>query len=424
MNIGKRNIITNTSSRIIFVSVGKLLNFVSIPIITHSLGTSGYGTYVLLMTIGTYASLLANWGFFAKGIREVANPKNDPETIVSNLFSSRLILWMIGAILTIVISSIVYRSLNWFILITLAILSTLSTALQIDYYYYGKKQAFYPSLYSLISQILFVALVFLFIKGENSLYKLLIISIIYPLLNIMLLYIRYLRTNKLKIDFSVKKSLMLLKENFSLGLGAKLSFFQNSIPIFLIPMILGKAILGQYAAAYKIYALYVVVLSTINLVLSPWVVEYRVHDPLKQKQLFYKLLLGYFIIAITAIITILLTYKTVIPWLLGEKFALSGEILAIMALFIIPSTTLYNLMSMYMNNYNMDKYYLYGATMQILLTVTLIPLGLYFFKLKGAIWGMSISQLSISLYYGSKIYKIFINTNRNENCLSTSLSQG
>ncbi|MEX0596630.1 MAG: hypothetical protein WD512_09025, partial [Candidatus Paceibacterota bacterium] len=72
--MNNRKILYNLINKLGFVTVGKLLAFFTVPIISQALGPERYGLYSYVVAIAGYAFLPANWGFLAKGVRDVANP--------------------------------------------------------------------------------------------------------------------------------------------------------------------------------------------------------------------------------------------------------------------------------------------------------------------------------------------------------------
>ena len=75
-------ILFNLSNRVIIVSIGKIFAFITVPFITRILGPEKYGTYNYIIAIASYGALLADWGFLAKGVRDVAKCGHDSAHIV------------------------------------------------------------------------------------------------------------------------------------------------------------------------------------------------------------------------------------------------------------------------------------------------------------------------------------------------------
>ena len=373
--------------------------FVSVPIISKALGPEQYGVYNYVIAIAGYAFLPANWGFMAKGIRDVAKTSKNKWQIVEQIISARLTLWWIGGIFTILLCYLLFKSENLSLYIFLAILTNIGLASSIDFYFYGKKDTFTPSLSNLIGQIIFLLLVWLFIKTEKDLFILLIINIFYRLVESMIMLIIYRKKNKLNITLFSKKAIPLLKENFLLGMGAKASFFQTSFPLILIPVFLNTYDLGVYSATFKLFLVISLLIQSINLVFSPWIVESKKELSSKRNKLFGHLLFGYALIGIFSALFLYLLGPHLMNMLFGEKYIDSQNLIVVFAMVLAPILPIHLLLTNYMNNYEKDKQFFKGSIVQGIITVISLPLFLYFLGLNGAIYSLGLSLFVVVIYY-------------------------
>jgi O-antigen/teichoic acid export membrane protein len=281
-------------------------------------------------------------------------------------------------------------------------------ALTIDYNFYALKNTFLPSLSLFISQILFLILVFLFIDGQEDLKFVLLFNLIYRLFEALFLIYFYKLNKTFKLTFSLKKTYNLISENFSLGLGSKASFFQSSFPILIIPFFLSQYHLGVFTAAFKFFLILSLVLQTINLVISPWIVEAREKNIKSQRSLFIKLFYGYLLIGLISTVIIYLTGEFFIILLFGNEFLQSVTILKYFAICLLPIWPSYMILASYMNNLEKDRAYLYGSLITLVIIVTMVPVGLMFFGLKGVVFAMSFSTFVVSVYFFIIVKKTII----------------
>lgn len=395
-----KKIVINLFVRLGFVTVGKLMAFVSVPIISRALGPEQYGIYNLVFAIAGYAFLPANWGFGAKGIREVAKT-TDAESykVVEPIVSARLTLWWISGVVTILICAFVLDNPDLIKYIVLGVLANLGLAASIDFYFYGKKDTFTPSLSSLIGQVLFLILVLIFVKNQNDLFLLLGINIVYKLMESLIMFIVFNKKHTLKVSFISKKAIPLLKENFLLGLGSKASFFQTSFPLIIIPLLLTVYDLGVYSATFKLFLIITLLVNSINLVFSPNIVESREHTIEKRKRLFKNLILGYTFIGLISGLALYFLGPYLMDLLFGEEFQETQSLIRTFALFFAPIYPLQLLLSNYMNNFENDKSYFKGALLQTVCTLIGIPILIQLFALEGVIYTLGFSCLVVSIYY-------------------------
>lgn len=406
--VKNKKIVFNIFNRIGFLTAGKLIGFITLPLITRALGPENYGIYNYVMTIASYAFLLANWGFLAKGIRDIAKKPKNSEKVVEFITSGRIILWFIGGIVGLIICLLLFGFTEMVFLIFIAIMANFGLALTIDYNFYALKNTFLPSLSLFISQILFLILVFLFIDGQEDLKFVLLFNLIYRLFEALFLIYFYKLNKTFKLTFSLKKTYNLISENFSLGLGSKASFFQSSFPILIIPFFLSQYHLGVFTAAFKFFLILSLVLQTINLVISPWIVEAREKNIKSQRSLFIKLFYGYLLIGLISTVIIYLTGEFFIILLFGNEFLQSVTILKYFAICLLPIWPSYMILASYMNNLEKDRAYLYGSLITLVIIVTMVPVGLMFFGLKGVVFAMSFSTIVVSVYFFIIVKKTII----------------
>lgn len=394
-----RKLIFNLINKLGFVTIGKLMAFISVPIISRALGPEKYGVYNLVFAIAGYAFLAANWGFMAKGIRDIAKSTNDKYKLVEPIISSRLTLWWIGGGITMLICILIFKENNLIFYIFLGILSNLGLALSIDFYFYGKKDTFIPSLSSLIGQVIFILLVWLFIENENDLFKLMLINIFYRLVEASIMLLLFRKKHKLNLTFLSNKAIPLLKENFYLGLGAKASFFQSSFPLIIIPILLSVYELGVFSAAFKLFIIISLLVQSINLVFSPWIVESKQQTVAKRGKLFRNLLIGYGLIGIISSVLLFNYGPNIMSILFGDKFIESQDLIIQFSIILAPILPIQLLLSNYMNNFESDKHFFIGSLLQSILTLIGIPVFIYFYDLNGAIYGLGLANSIVILYY-------------------------
>src|SRR5690606_29696720 len=229
LNINKSflKLISNFAIRGIFVIISKIISFVTIPIITQALGPINYGKYNYVLAVAAYATLPANWGFLAKGIREIASSDSDDQDsyIVSNIFSTRIILAFTGSILVMVLF-VIFNDIKFAGLLFLALLHHLLMVTFIDYYYYGKKNVWLPTFAHFLSQIIYLVLVLVFINNPTDTYLLILFMVFMVFTESMILMI-FAKRIKLTFKFSLLSAIQELIKNFNLGAGLKVGLIQS-----------------------------------------------------------------------------------------------------------------------------------------------------------------------------------------------------
>lgn len=413
-----RKIAINFLYRIGFNFLGKVINFITIPIITRSLGTEGYGTFNLALTIAAYAFLPANWGFLAKGIREIADENAKYTLIVNELLSARIVLTMLGGFVTIIISGIIFWNQPLLIYIIIAVLSNLWLSVNINYYYYATKNTIIPSLAHFISQLCLLFIIIGYSDNKLTVLYLLIFTFLIHFIESMILIGLYSKKTLLKIKLSVKKSILFLYNNFNLGLGSKATYFLDTFPVFIISAMLGKHELGIYSASMKFLMLIILVVQTLNLVLSPWIVKSKHLIKEKRIKLFSVIAATHLMIGLCGTLVMLIISKYFATDILGENFVGVKPVMNLIALTLLPIWSIYSFSSSYMNYLKLDKAFLYGGILMMSLIVTICPLLAKQLYLKGVICSMFIACTTATVYNLFKIYSNISKENEDDKKMS------
>lgn len=116
--------------------------------------------------------------------------------------------------------------------------------------------------------------------------------------------------------------------------------------------------LGIFSASFKLFLVITMLLQSINLVFSPWIVDSRNKSIKVRKQLFHKLILLYTIIGIACAGVSYLTGDFMIDHLFGIEYEQTKELFKLFSLYIIPFWPLYMVLTSYMNNFEKDNTFL------------------------------------------------------------------
>lgn len=93
-----RKILSNTFVQIGGKVVGALISVLIVKLITNFLGVAGYGQYVSVYEFLAFFGIIADFGLFTIGVREMAHDESKQDFIFGNILSLRMIL-AVGAML-------------------------------------------------------------------------------------------------------------------------------------------------------------------------------------------------------------------------------------------------------------------------------------------------------------------------------------
>lgn len=349
-----------------------------------------------------YSFLLANWGFLAKGIREVAGKVK--KNTVDDIVSTRLTLWLFGSLVGTLIAFLIWKDSEMSYLIILAQLTNLGAVFSVDFYFLGKKNTFIPGLLRFLSQLLFLGLIWLFFMKWNSIFLVLLLLTIIKLVEGLSFYGIFKSTSKSKAIPKVKfkKSLTVLRSNFHLGLGSKMSFITLSLPLILIPFYYSETTLGIYSVAHKLFIVLITIFSVINIVLAPYIVEKIKINVGQLKRNYHKnlLLIGGISLIIGSVFYILRVQ--IIELLFESSYYDAIDLIPYFAL-LTPIWGVYTITTAYINNLGLDKSYAKSSVFHLLISLVMTIMALNFFELKYVIPALAVSTFLITLFLYTRV---------------------
>lgn len=396
----RKKVIFNISIRGVFIAFSKLIAFITVPVIARALGPDVYGEYNFILAVASYSTLPSNWGFLAKGIREVADSKSKEESsnIVSSILSARIVLGFIFTILVILIISI-FNDARFVLLFCLAVLHHVIITTYIDYYYYGNKNVWIPSIAHFISQLIYACLVVILISTPYDIETLFLLMVLMVSIESGILF--YFSRNEVKINLkiSLSNAWVEFKENFKLGVGLKIGLIQNSYPVLLIPLFLSNEILGNYTAVYKFYTLTSVIMQMVILSIAPYIIKTKNIVYIKRNYYIRMYLFLAFLFGLGMALFIFSFSDFTINILFGRQYTLSSLYLKWYSAAILSIAPLNIALASLMNYYSLDHKFMIGGFIQTGLILILTPISLCLSSIPLLILSLGFSMLSAIIFY-------------------------
>jgi O-antigen/teichoic acid export membrane protein len=397
-----KELLKKFSLRISLVVLNKFLGLLILFVLTHLLSTEEFGVYQFLLIVAMYASVISNWGFLEHGLRKIRVQGNNPSSTVSEIISLRLLLWFIGAMISLLIFLLVDLSDFSIWSLAIALLCTISLTFNIDYFYYANKKVFAPVVIHLISQLLYLVFIccFFFIDADLNL---ILVSLFLSRLmeSFILLYKSKLR---IQLVFSWQKLQKQFRGQWFLGLSNKTGYLLNTFPVMIIPFNDNFENSGFYALAYKLISLLFIVFQTINLIIAPNIVDLK-SDKSKAILLFKRINLVYVLFSVLVGGGIYLFGPYLVVLIFGDDYVLVGTYLVYFAVFFLPIVALKLSATVILNNLFLDNIYFLGSFYGLVIGLCCIPTGLYLFGIIGGIISLSIATSFSVIYFYIHIRK-------------------
>ena len=369
----KKNILYNSIYRCVVI----ITPLITSPYLARVLGAEKLGIYATANAFATYFVLIALLGVNDYGNRTVAQVREDRGRL-SDCFWQ---IYYLQFFLTIVLSCIYLFSIRVFpryfrIQLILGIY-VVSSLFEINWFAYGMEQFKLTSIRSVVIRLLMVACIFLFVKGENDLWKYTLIIAagnIVSLLVIVPLVFQY--TDFRKPDFSE------MKRHLRPDILLFLPIVATSVYQYLNKLMLGNwavsAEVGFYQNAENIITLPSFLTTAIVTVMLPYSSNLVAkgdndgNEQLLQSSVKYTSILN-----LAMAFGIFSIAGDFIPWYLGKGFERSAVLIKLMAPVIFLNGLSSVLRYQYIIPHELDKANLVsmfsGAGADILFNLLLIP---------------------------------------------------
>jgi PST family polysaccharide transporter len=172
MQAEKNNKLVHNFFSLGFVQViNSSLQLLVIPYIIKTIGADGFGVVAVAQVVVFYLSTFTDYGFTQTATRSIAIYRDDPEKVSKTFFRvlvSKLILCAIAFILLLMLVFIIPVFKAHLLLYFMAFAYVIGQALLMNWFFQGMEKMWFIVLTTLIGRILFVALVFLFIKNKSD----------------------------------------------------------------------------------------------------------------------------------------------------------------------------------------------------------------------------------------------------------------
>jgi len=249
----------NTIVQIVAQAVTVIFGFLTMVILTRSLGSEGYGNYMYILTLVVLFGGFADWITATIVVREAAKDEKRQNLILSNIFLIRLFLALLGG-LVMILSSFYLPLKNTDqllvrqgILFGSLILFLFALKASFGIIFQTKLQIYKLAIADITASILIFFLSWLFVKQNLGLVYLIIAVVLANVVAVALAAILAVKT--IRFDFRFQWSLVkvFLKESLPMGAILLLLTLDNKIDTVMLGLMKGSSAVGIYAVAYRFY---------------------------------------------------------------------------------------------------------------------------------------------------------------------------
>lgn len=170
--IGNNSTVVKNFSYLTVMQLFTLLSpLITYPYLLRVIGRELYGSIVFAQTIITYINIFINFGFNLSGTQIISLNRNNPEYIseaVSNIYTSKFIFWLTSIIIYFSVVSFIHIPSESKLLYYISFFLTLNDLMLPIWYYQGVEKMKYITFLNIGVRILFMALIFVFVKDQSD----------------------------------------------------------------------------------------------------------------------------------------------------------------------------------------------------------------------------------------------------------------
>lgn len=363
---------------------GKILSlivgFVSIGIMTRFLGIAGYGEYNTATTFLSFFGIIADLGLYLLLTREISRSRENQAEIASNIFTLRLV----SAIVFIGISPLVAFFLPYSPEVKRAILVGtlafvfLSLAQVLVGVFQKEFKTHITALGELISRVFFLLLLgWQFFYLKNTSLTLLVIDLgLSNLLYFLIIFYFGQKILKIRLRFDTRSWASLMKESFPIAISIVLNLIYFKIDTIMLSVMKSSADVGIYGVAYKILEVLIIFPAMFIGIMMPLFSQTITENFERFKTLTQRSLDFLIIAALPVVVGGYLLADPLVTLVGGQTFLASSaplKILVIAVGVIFVGNLFGHLIIAAGAQKRMMKVYLFGAVLNVILNVYLIP---------------------------------------------------
>ena len=169
----------NFSALAILQVLRYLIPLIVLPYVTPIIGLEHFGEIAIASSFTLIVQTFVNYSFGFMGARDIARNRNDREKvsiIVSTTLFAYLLIYLVMILLSIVVIFMIPKFRSIWIVIAVSLTWPLFSAFVCEWFFQGIEQMQNITIVNVLSRIVFLVLVFIFIKEKED-------YLLYPLFN-------------------------------------------------------------------------------------------------------------------------------------------------------------------------------------------------------------------------------------------------
>lgn len=373
----------------------RILTFVAFVHLARVLGPETFGLVEVALAVLMVALLLVDQGFPTLGAREVARNPEAVEGLVGRVISVQLLFAVVTyAILAIVVLSLPLDRTLTVLLLGLGV-SLLGTPFLLLWVFQGRKQMTWVALPQVMRQLVFAAVVLVFVRKPEHVLRLPIAEIVAVATAGVLFVIAYRRAgDRLTLGIGQGGRLKLLVSALPIGGSQMIWVLRMYLPTILLATMVEQSVVGSFGVAHRLMMVIQTLLGVYFINLFPTLSETAQSSPTRLAHLLHRSLsLVTWPVLAGALVTTFAAH-TLIGWVFGESYlgTQSVSVLAIL-IWIVPIIAWRRHLRSALIALDRQRADFVCSLVGLLLLLGLLPLLTLKFGAVGTAWAMVASEL-------------------------------
>ncbi|MEN8879203.1 MAG: oligosaccharide flippase family protein [Polaribacter sp.] len=266
--------ITNLVFQYLNNGISYLIPFILIPYLILTLGLEEYGKFAFAFAFASYFKIIVDFGFdisLTKHILNYCKIKNVNSSIFSMMFVAKLTLALFSALIFFTVISVFTINNNSELLI-ICFLFILSSVFNLNSFFYAFNDVKTITIVNSITKVVYLILVFTFIKSQEDLLLFVIINISSYISFSLILFVIAIKKYKIKFDFSnlrTNRNIFIIKESYNSFISNLAVSFYGTTNTFVLGLFGSPYIVGVFSVTEKVYIAFTSMISSSNFVLYP-----------------------------------------------------------------------------------------------------------------------------------------------------------
>tara|TARA_B110000503_G_C7160378_1_gene419398 strand:- start:2295 stop:3557 length:1263 start_codon:yes stop_codon:yes gene_type:complete len=330
--------------------VSYITPLILIPYLILTLGLEGYGKFAFAFAFASYFKIIVDFGFDISVTKHIINyrkMKNVNSSIFSMMFAVKLTLFLLSFLVFFTVISI-FTINDTTELLIICFLFALSSVFNVDFFFYAFNDVKTITIVNSIIKVVYLILVFSFIKIKEDLLLFAIINISSLISVSLILFVIAINKYTIKFHFynlRTNRNIFIMKESFNSFISSLAVSLYATTNTFVLGLFGSPYIVGLFSVITKIYRAITSIISSSNYVIYPKLITmFKVKENFLRN--FRKIEFVYFI-AVLLTVTLTFVFRfSILEYLNleGSEFAINYLKLFIIALFFSPFGAFYTRM--------------------------------------------------------------------------------